>query len=353
MKALLPILFVLFALSSVAQTGGNHSFPHINLAYDARTSGLGGNFISVYDYDVNIGINNASLLNSKMNKDISFSSSLMPGGINHGMLAYGYDIKSIGSTLGSYIKYISYGTFERTAVNGTSEGTFSPFEMIAGTGIGKAINKRIHLGAKINILYSQLETYSAFGTSLDFGATYLIEEKDFLVTLVARNIGYQFKAYTNKDRVALPAEINLAASYKVKHAPFRLSILAHNLQKWDLTYNDPTLTPTIDALTGDTIPVQRAGFMEKLGRHFTYQLEVLVGKNIDFRVGFDYHRRKELMLEQRPGIAGFSFGLGLHFAKFRLDYGFMAYSVAGYGNMLTLSTNMSSWRKTTSKNPEL
>lgn len=353
MKSLLLIFFMLIGQLTFAQTGGSHSFPHINLAFDSRSAGLGGNFISVYDNDVNLGINNPSLFNSQMNKDISFSSSLMPGGINHGMFAFGYDVKAIKSTLGSYIKYISYGTFERTAVNGLSEGTFSPFEMIAGTGIGKEINKRIRLGAKVNFLYSQLETYTAFGASVDFGATYLLEEKGFLVTLLARNIGYQFKAFTNKDRVNLPAEIHMATSYKVQHAPFRITLLAHDLQKWDLTYNDPTLTPTIDALTGDTIPVERPGFMEKLGRHFSYQLEVLIGKNIDFRVGFDYHRRKELMLEQRPGIAGLSLGLGLHFSKFRLDYGFIAYSAAGYGNMLTLSTNMSNWRKSTSKGSEL
>lgn len=351
MKALLPFLFAMFTSSLLGQTGGKHSFPFINMAFDARTAGLGNNFISVYDYDINLGINNPSLLNNQMNKDISFSSSLLPGGINHGMLAYGYNIDRINSTLGSYIKYISYGTFQRTNVNGTSDGTFSPFEMVAGTGIGKAINKRIHLGAKFNFLYSQLETYNAFGATVDFGATYLLEEHDFLVTIVARNIGYQFKSYTNQVRSPLPAEVHLATSYKVKHAPFRISLLAHDLQKWDLTYNDPTLTPTVDALTGDTIPVERAGFMEKLGRHFSYQVEVLIGKNIDFRVGFDYQRRKELMLAQRPGIAGLSFGLGLHFSKFRLDYGFIAYSSAGYGNMITLSTNMSNWRKT-SKKPE-
>lgn len=338
--------FLLFSASvSFGQTGGVHSFPFLDLTYNARSAGLGGDFISVMDDDINLGISNPSLLNSTMNKDISFSTSLMPGGINHGMLGYGFDLKRLESTMSGYIKYVSYGTFQRTNVNGTAEGTFSPFEMIAGASIGKQLNKRMGLGANVNFLYSQLETYSSIGASVDFAATYHIEEKNFLVTMLAKNVGYQFKGYTKGNRALLPVEIQLATSYKVKHAPFRLTLLAHHLNKWDITYNDPTLVPTVDPLTGDTIPVKRAGFMEKFGRHFSYQLEILLTKNIEVRVGFDYHKRKEMAIALRPGIAGFSFGMGLRFSKFRLDYGFMAYSAAGYSNMLTLSTNLSKWKK--------
>jgi hypothetical protein len=345
MKIKLLVLALLPMAVAFGQTGGTHSFPFLELTYNARSAGLGGNFISVYDDDINLGVANPSLLNSQMNKDISFSSALQPGGINHGMLGYGFDLVKIQSTMSGYIKYISYGSFERTNEMGISEGTFTPFEMIAGAGIGKEINKRMRLGANLNFLYSQLETYNAFGASVDFAGTYFVEEKGFLLTMMARNIGYEFKGYFKGDRAPLPVQVQLAASYRVKHAPFRLTILAHHLQKWDITYNDPNLKPTVDAFTGDTIPVERAGFFEKLGRHFSYQLEVLAGKHVDFRVGFDYHRRKEMALAARPGLAGFSFGLGVHFSKFRLDYGFMAYSAAGYGNMLTLSTNLSKWRK--------
>ena len=109
--------------------------------------------------------------------------------------------------------------------------------------------------------------------------------------------------------------------------------------------NDPNAVPTIDALTGDTIPVSRAGFLEKFANHFTYQVEILISKNIELRAGFDYHKRKELALEKRSGVSGFSFGAGLLFNKFRLDYGFVVYSRAGFNNMLTLSSNLSTWRK--------
>ena len=344
MKTILLGLTFLISCSLNGQTGGSTSFSLLNLTFNARSAGLGGDFISVRDNDLNIGISNPCLLNSSMNKTMSLSSSLLAGGINYGMAGYGYQVNKIGS-MASYIKYISYGTFSRTAVNGTAEGTFSPFEMIAGTSLGREINPRMAVGTSINLLYSQLEIYSALGASVDFSGTYHNDDKGFLVTVLAKNIGYQFKSYVKGNRALLPVEIQMAASYKVEHAPFRISILAHHLNKWDITYSDPNLIQTIDPLTGDTIPVASAGFFEKLGRHFTYQLEVLMSKNIHLRFGFDYQQRKELALEQRPGIAGMSFGLGLHFSKFSLDYGFVVYSRAGYNNILTLSTNFSEWKK--------
>lgn len=344
MKTILLVLFIAITSISVGQTGGTNSFPMLNLTYNARSAGLGGNFISVRDNDVNLGISNPSLANAKMNQQISFNTALLSGSINYGALGYGYNLKNIGS-LTSYIKYVSYGKFERTNVDGTSDGTFSPFEMIAGTSIGRELNPRLSIGASLNLLYSQLEIYNSFGASVDIAGTYHHEDKGILVTVLAKNIGYQFDTYVKGNRAPLPTEIQAAVSYKVKHAPFRFTLLGHHLNKWDLTYNDPNLVPTVDQLTGDTIPVPTTGFFEKLGRHFSYQLEVLVTKNIDLRVGFDYQRRKELALESRPGISGFSCGLGLHFDKFSLDYGFMIYSRSGFNNMLTLSTDLSKWRK--------
>ena len=344
MKTKILLIFILNMVCSFGQTGGTTSFSLLDLTYNARSAGLGGDFITVSDYDINMGVSNPSLLNKEMGNTISFNSSLLAGGINYGMLSYGVDTKKLG-TIATYIKYVNYGKFQRTAVNGINEGTFNPFEMIAGGAIGYSLSPRMTIGVDLNFIYSQLESYNSFGGSVDFAGTYNDKDKGFLVTILAKNIGYQFKSYVKDSRAPLPVELQLAASYKVKHAPFRLSILGHHLNKWDITYQDPNLQPTIDPLSGDTIPVKRPGFMEKLAHHFTYQLEVLITKNIDFRIGFDYHRRKELALESRPGISGFSVGAGVHFSKFSLDYGFIIYSRAGYNNMLTLSTNLSKWKK--------
>lgn len=346
MRTALLLFFFTASLAPIqAQLGGSYAFPFIDLSYSARSTALTGDYISVKDGDINIGVNNPSLLSSEMTKKISLSQSLMTGGVNIGMTAYGFDVKKLG-TFSTYIKYVNYGKFDRTAINGTNEGTFRPFEMVAGAGLGHQLNERLSVGANLNLIFSQLETYTSFGASVDFAGTYYNEEKQFMVTAMAKHVGAQFKSFANNgNRGTLPTEVQAAVSYKLAHAPFRLSLLAHHLNKWDLTYNDPTLQPTIDALTGDTVPVPRAGFGEKLARHFSYQIEAPISEKFHLRVGFDYHRRRSLALEQRPGAAGFSFGTGLYFRRFNLDYAFLIYSAAGFNHQLTLSINTQEWRK--------
>lgn len=342
----IQLLIILIAVSPAlsAQTGGENAFPFLDLYYSAQDAGLGGDFITGAGDDISMGVNNPSLLNETMEKGASISQALYAGGINHGMFNYGFGLKDHGTMVG-YIKYVNYGKFDRTGINGISEGTFSPIEMIAGAGIGKQLNPLLSIGAKANLIYSQLESYSSFGASIDLAGTYYNEEKGFLATVLVKNFGYQFKAHTPGNQKALPVDFQMAAAYKLPHAPFRFTLLAHHLNKWDITYNDPNLQPTIDPLSGDTIPVPRAGFMEKVGNHLSYQLEMNLSKTLHIRAGFNYHRRKQLGLEQRPGAAGLSFGLGLHFNKFSLDYGFLIYSQAGFNNILTLSTNLSKWRR--------
>src|SRR5690554_7802460 len=93
----------------------------------------------------------------------------------------------------------------------------------------------------------------------------------------------------------------LGVSHKLEHAPFRFSIVAHHLNTWDLSYNDPNAKPTTDPLTGELVPVEKAGFGEKLGRHFIFQVETLIGKAVRVRAAFDYNQRRERSEERRVG----------------------------------------------------
>ncbi|MES2800068.1 MAG: type IX secretion system protein PorQ [Bacteroidota bacterium] len=342
MKFLLPFL-VFITSFSWAQTGGENAFPLLNLGFSARAVGLGNDFISAKDQDVSLGVLNPSLLNEKMHTGAGFNHAILSGGINYGMAAYAH--KLLGGVFAAHVRYLDYGKMLRTTIDGQVIGSFQPFEAVIGVGYGRQLNKSISVGANFNVITSSLENYGAFGLSLDLAGTYTNAKENLLVTALFKNAGVQVKKYTDTDRVPLPAELQMAISYKLEHAPFRFSLLAHHLNKWDITYNDPNLKPTKDPLTGDSIPVPTAGFGEKLFRHFTPQVEIIIADVVHLRTAFDYHRRQEMKLESRPGVAGFSFGLGLFFKRFSIDYGFSVYSRAGFNNMISLSTHLSKWKK--------
>jgi hypothetical protein len=343
MKNLVVVVICFLVGRAFSQTGGNNAFAVLDLTFSARAAGLANDFISAKDHDISLGIANPALLNAKMNDQLAFNHAFLAGGVNYGMVAYGREC--LQGVLSSSIRYVNYGFFRRTGIDGTEQGSFSPFDCILGVGYGRSLNPRISVGANLNFILSQMEIYNAFGASLDLAGTYTSENENLLVTALVKNAGVQFNNYYTKEKDPLPTEFQLATSYKLNHAPFRFSLLAHHLNRWDLTYNDPNAQPTIDALTGDSLPVPKAGFMEKLARHFSYQAEIIAGKHVHLRLGFDYHRRQELKIDERPGIAGMTFGTGLYFKKFTVDYGYSIYTRAGGNHMLCFTTHLGSWKK--------
>lgn len=339
----LTFLFLILGFICFGQTGGSFSFPFLDLDYNARLAACGGHYLSHADEDVNQGIINPALLNEKMDKMISVNQAFLSGGINFGMAAYAQ--KAYKGILSTNVRYVDYGVFQRTEVNGQSSGTFRPFEYIVGVGYGKEINEVLSFGGNLNFIGSNLESYSAYGFSLDMGGMYKHPNKLFSTSFLVKNAGLKIKDYTSNDKGVLPIDFQLAASYKLAHAPFRFNLNVNNLNRWDLTYNDPFAQPTYDALTGDTIPVPKANFIEKTARHFVLATELLVSKSLTLRMGFNYHRRQEMKLVERPGLSGFCFGVGFKTKLVRVDYGFVMYSKAGYNNVISLTSSVSNWKK--------
>lgn len=327
-----------------AQTGGENAYPFIDLPYNARTTALGRAYIAGYDDDINIGIQNPAAFNSEMSNSLGVNQALLAGGVLHGMVAYAHDINNIG-TGALHLRYASYGKMERRDKTGAEMGTFSAGDFALGGSLGRSINKNLSIGATFNLIWSQLESYSSMGLSLDFAGMYRSETKRTTVSAVVKNIGFQLFNYTDNSRTPLPINAMAGVSHKLKHAPFRFSVIMHHLNKWDLTYFDPNQEPEKDPLTGDIIPIDEPGFGEKLGRHFIVQAEAYIGKVVVLRGGFNYNRRRQLLVENRPGMGGFSFGAGLNFKRFTVDYGLYIFSSAGFNNMISLRTDFDTWRK--------
>jgi len=332
--------FVIFVAQT--QIGGQVSFPLLDLSFNARNAALGGNYIAVKDDDLHVGLVNPSALNAQMHQAISVSQIMYPGKINYGAFAYAHSLNE-KQTFSASMRYVSYGKMLRTDKYGNEMGNFSPLEYVLGVGYGYQQNERISVGVNWNIIGSHLESYNSFGSSLDLAGTYLSESERFIVAAMFKNVGLQFNAYTD-NRAPLPANLMIAVSQRLEHAPFRFSLLAHHLNKWDITYYDPNIPPTTDMLSGTLIKVEPAQWYEKIAQHLIGQVEIAT-RRIHFRVGFDYHLRQTMGLKSKLGLSGFSFGAGLHFKRFSIDYGFLSFSKAGANHVFSLSSNLTRMRK--------
>ena len=168
-----------------------------------------------------------------------------------------------------------------------------------------------------------------------------------MTTMLFRNIGRQLTSYTKGNPESLPFEIQLGLSKQFSHLPFRFSILFDHLEKFDLTYSDPNNpTPLVDPLTGDSIKENKLGkFADKAMRHLVIGGEFFPTKNFSIRMGYNYQRRRELRVEGKKGIVGFSFGFGFRVSKFNFSYAWAKYHPGGAPNTFTISTNIGAFGK--------
>lgn len=340
-------LFLLLVISgqNLAQVGGDHFFDFLGLPSSARETALGGSLITIADEDLSLAYGNPALLNDKMHNRIVFNHNFHFVDITNGYAAYARSIPAASITVHAGIKYIDYGEFDLADVFGNLDGTFSANEWSFHAGAGKKLNNRFSLGVNLKFIRSQLAGYNTSGLAGDLGALYNVPESDFSLAISLKNIGSEVSGYREEFGLS-PVDLQIGLSKKLRYLPFRFSVIAHSLQRWDLKYDSP-LNQEVD-IFGEVI--EQSKFTKELDnffRHFIFSGEFLIGKNqnLRMRIGYNHQRRKELSVSTFRSLGGFSFGFGLKVSKFRLDYGVGTYHLAGGVNHIGIGIDLDDFMK--------
>lgn len=339
------IVFVLLSAFNIkAQYNqGLHAFSYLNAVNNARCAALGGRAFAIYDQDLCLSLDQPAVLSAANVKQLHSSFGLLPTGVRYGLLLTAFESKY--GVFAPYVRYMNYGNFNQTDINGQSTGSFSALDYNIGSSYAYAPNPYFRMGAQINLLGSNLERYSAFALSFQLSAMIIHPNKLFVSSVGLRNGGLVIKDYTEQGQSSLPLDIYAAVSYKLAHAPFRFAVVGHSLNTPQNIWLDPNAKETYDPLTGDTIPIYVPTLGQKIANHLHFQLELVSKGAVQMRLGFDYNRRQQLKLEDFPGLAGFSFGTRLHAKRFDLDYAIQFYSKAGSVQSLGLSTDFNRLKK--------
>lgn len=329
---ILSIFLVFVNLPLHAQIGGNSVYKFLNLTSSARTAGMGSNNLAIKDNDLGLALFNPSLITPDMHNNLSFSFVDFYTDVNYGFATYSRDFKKTGTYIGS-VQYLNYGTFKYADATGYDTlGTFSANDLAVSVGWGRQLDSLFSIGANVKLIYSgYYEDYNSFGLAVDVAGTYFNSKNNLTVSLIARNIGSQLTPYTPGNYEPIPFELTLGMSQRLKHLPFRYSILLTNLQKWDLTYSSDS---TDNNSTYDN--PEKTGFGDKVFRHVVIGGEFIPSKFFALRVGYNYQRRQELGVNNKMGMVGFSWGLGLKISIFQFDYARATYHLNGSPNYISL-----------------
>ena len=346
------LLIVLLSISSFAwsQRGGERIFEFVNMPTSARATALGGSQIAAYTNDYGLVGGNPAMLNESMDRTLIFQHNFHFDGIGNGYAGFAKYIPGFKSTIHGGVHYLSYGDFTAADEMGNVQGEFKAKDLSINAGISHVLNERMTGGVLVQYVQSTLETYSSNGLLFDAGLTYKSEDGFNHYALVLRGVGFQFSRYYDGDDAGkMPVDLQLGFSKRLEHIPFRLSILFHDLNRWDLRYKSP-LDEENSIDFGGEAPKEQSEFgqsVDNVFRHLTFGGEFLIGKKEGFmlRLGYNHQRHQELSVVNLRSLAGFSAGVGVNVKSFILDYGFEVYHQAGSTKHLGIRVNLNDLKK--------
>lgn len=346
-------LFALFTIASqclTAQIGGAHTYEFLSLSPDARITSLGGINVSILDHDLNTQLANPASLNRKMNGQAAFSTAIYPGGINFGNVCYGRKFKVPG-IFGFGLQYIAYGKFKETDEAANVIGNFTAGEMNLYAGYAYQFGKLFSVGINGKFIYSQLGHYSSVGMATDIGFTVDDPKHNVTASIVAVNVGGQFKPYQKGVREPIPFDLQAGLSFGFKGVPFRIHTTFHHLTQWDIRYDNPADYQSDNLFTDTTNSKSKKYIGDNLFRHVIIGIEFNIKQIVRLDIAYNHLRQQELRLTTRRGVPGLSFGLGVRIRQFDFSYAFQPLAQGQVMNQLTLTiyTNGFVKRKTVSK----
>lgn len=331
------------AVGYVRAQFGQASFTFLDMANSARIASMGAEFLSARDADITLSLSNPSLITDEIHNHVAFNYVNYFNGTNYGFASYSRTFEKIGS-FALHAQYGNYGKIYVTDEFGNEYGTATANDMALVLGWGRELDTHFTIGANLKMIYSQIEAYHAFGMAVDVSATYSNKSRLFSVSLLLRNMGGALKSYSDIGYTRMPFEVAVALSQKIPHAPFRIFMEFPNLQKWDLNYEDPYAEA--DLATGEI--KQRSGaadFFDNFARHIVVGLELIPYRGFYVRASYNYMRSRDMMLSAKPGMVGFSWGVGFRISKFNFSYSRSKFHRLGSPNYVSLTIDLDAFNK--------
>ena len=322
-KITLPFFLTLSAFL-FAQEGTN-VYPFLNIPVSARQAALGGDAVSIRDYDVSfVGVNPA-LMNLDQDRMISINYASYLADSKYGTISFVKDLEE-GHLVSINAKYMDYGRMPRTDESATIDGEFGAFDATIGAGYAYQFDDNWTIGGSANFVTSKIDTYTSMAVVGTAGITYHKAKTNETLALVFRNFGYQFKPF-NGVRENVAFRVDLGYTKILDEFPVALTITAHDLQKINISqdYNNNG---------------QEIRWTRKLADHFSLGAEIFPQQPFNIRFGYNVKRGNELAVLDQRSFSGLSAGFGIKISSFRFDYSHVRYHNSSNVNMFGLTLDL-------------
>lgn len=284
----------------------------LRLPASAHVAALGGDIITLPEDDANMIFHNPALISNVSDKSITLNYMTYMEGCKTASAAF---VKATGKkgTWGVMAQYLDYGEMKQTTPDNIQTGTFSAKDIMIGGTFSYLLSNKICGGVSAKFISSSIAGYNSIGVGVDLGVNYYDPDHDLSLSLVAKNLGGQIKAYED-DFEKIPFDLQLGVSKQILQSPFRLSAVFTRLHDWKGPFKN----------------------------HLQLGVDLKLGNTIYLAGGYNFRRVDEMTIldgvedtESSHG-AGLSFGGGLQMERFKLNVAYAKYHVSASSLMINL-----------------
>lgn len=324
MKKIISVSVLLFTTILLAQEGTN-VYPFLNIPVSARQAALGGDAVSVRDYDVSFAAVNPGLMNLEQDEMISLNYASYLSDSKYGTISYVKDLEE-GHLVSLNARYMDYGKMPRTDESAMIDGEFGAMDASIGLGYAYQFDEDWTIAGSASFVSSRIDNYTSMAIVGNAGVTYHNRQSNETLALVFRNFGYQFKTYNGlRENVAF--RVDLGYTKILDEFPVALTITAHDLQKLNISqdYNNNG---------------QEISWSRKITDHLSFGAELFPQQAFNIRFGYNVKRGNELAVLDQRSFSGLSAGFGIKISSFRFDYAHVRYHNSSNVNLFGLTLDL-------------
>ena len=324
MKKIISVSVLLFTTILLAQEGTN-VYPFLNIPVSARQAALGGDAVSVRDYDVSFAAVNPGLMNLEQDEMISLNYASYLSDSKYGTISYVKDLEE-GHLVSLNARYMDYGKMPRTDESAVIDGEFGAMDASIGLGYAYQFDEDWTVAGSASFVTSRIDNYTSMAMVGNAGVTYHNRQSNETLALVFRNFGYQFKTYNGlRENVAF--RVDLGYTKILDEFPVALTITAHDLQKLNISqdYNNNG---------------QEISWSRKITDHLSFGAELFPQQAFNIRFGYNVKRGNELAVLDQRSFSGLSAGFGIKISSFRFDYAHVRYHNSSNVNLFGLTLDL-------------
>jgi hypothetical protein len=309
-KFVLTLISTLFTCMLWAQESQTE-YNFLRLPVSAHAAALGGDNITIIEDDPTLMFSNPALASSVSDKTIGLSYMNYMSGANYMGASY---TKALGekATIAGGVQYMNYGKMKEYDQNNTQIGTFNASEIAIEGIFSYELAHNLVGGITAKFINSYIGNYSSMAVGVDLGLNWFEPDYQWSVSVVAKNLGGQIKAY-EENYGKMPMDVQVGVSKTFAALPVRLSATLVDLTHYDYRFIN----------------------------HLNLGADILLSDNIWVGGGYNFRRADEMTIGSNEDSsahgAGFSVGGGINLERFKLNLAYGKYHAASSSVLVNLA----------------